>query len=257
MFTREEAGALFIGGEFAERLTDLSLKGHVRSALLKIRAVLPLEEKGYLERLQESTAVITRNDLSDRELGQCLATLQDAVVHRKGARIIYHTNYRDSVDEREIEPLGLVYYGDNWHLIAFCRLRHDIRDFRLDRVQHLELTGETFPERRGFSLREYLADANRSAGLEEVRVRFTREAARHTNARHMFGFVEQIETPDGVEMLFFTSSLQWIAQWILSYGTNAMALYPEELRCLTHSLALAVAGQYGSGEPVSSLQEAG
>ena len=29
-----------------------------------------------------------------------------------------------------MEPLGLIYYADNWHLIAHCRLRQDVRDFR-------------------------------------------------------------------------------------------------------------------------------
>ena len=33
-----------------------------------------------------------------------------------------------------------IFYGDQWHLIAFCRQRHDVRDFRVDRISNMITT---------------------------------------------------------------------------------------------------------------------
>jgi predicted DNA-binding transcriptional regulator YafY len=244
MFTQEEASALFIGGAFVERLTDESLEKHIRSALLKVRTVLPPEKREFIERLQQSVAIYTRPAFDSGESPECLAQVQDALVRRRVLRIDYYAGYNDSHSQRDVEPLGMLFYGDNWHLIAHCRLREDTRDFRLDRVRSIQSLDESFPEHREFSLRRYFEERSRPENLQEVRVLFRREAARHTSAKHLFGFIEQTETVDGIEMLFLTSSLQWIASWLLSYGTSAVALHPEELRSICCEIAQSVAEQY-------------
>jgi predicted DNA-binding transcriptional regulator YafY len=248
MFNQEEASALFIGGEFAERLTDSSLRTHVRSALLKIRAVLPDDRRDFLERLQKSTAIYTRNLFDGEELPPCLALIHDALVRRRVLRMTYYTNYRDDTSQRDVEPLGTIFYGDQWHLIAFCRQRHDVRDFRVDRISSIVMLDEVFPEHVDFSLRNYMETSRRQTNLHEARVLFAPAAARNIAAKHFFGFVEQVETDDGVEVHFLTPSLQWLATWILSYGTSAKALYPEELRTIAYDIARSVVGQYEQQE---------
>src|SRR4029453_17145600 len=58
MLTVEEASALSVGGKLVENLTDASLRKEMESALLKIRSVLPLERRDYLDRLERSTTVV-------------------------------------------------------------------------------------------------------------------------------------------------------------------------------------------------------
>src|SRR5215831_15767057 len=60
MFTPEEASALSIGGKLVDHLTDASLRKQMESALLKIRAVLPRDRQDYVDRLERSTAVVSR-----------------------------------------------------------------------------------------------------------------------------------------------------------------------------------------------------
>jgi proteasome accessory factor B len=43
--------------------------------------------------------------------------------------------------------MGLLRGGDAWLFVGWCRLREGIRGFQLDRIRHLEITGEVFPER--------------------------------------------------------------------------------------------------------------
>ena len=58
--------------------------------------------------------------------------------------------------ERVIHPLGAFFWGRAWTLTAWCELRNDFRNFRLDRMTSVEATGESFEDRPSRSLREYL-----------------------------------------------------------------------------------------------------
>jgi predicted DNA-binding transcriptional regulator YafY len=56
---------------------------------------------------------------------------------------------------REVDPLGIVYMQDTNMLMAWCHLRRDFRVFRLDRMDDLRRTGQSFRPRRVPMLREY------------------------------------------------------------------------------------------------------
>ena len=237
MFTQEEASALLIGGALAERLSDRSLRPHVSSALMKVNAVLPAERKEHAERLHERTSVHFRRAPSSVSDRANLATLQGAVAGRRVVRIRYTNRTRDQVTEREIEPLGLVYYADNWHVLAWCRLREDIRDFRADRIEEIEGLQEIFPERRDFSVDEHMQDFFRKGGGHIVRVRFSMRAAEHTMFAESYGLIEHTERNGGVEMAFSVPSLDWIAHWLLSFAGEVTILEPEELKTMMTGFA--------------------
>jgi predicted DNA-binding transcriptional regulator YafY len=58
--------------------------------------------------------------------------------------------YRDaggSDSERAVEPLGYIGKGEDWYLIAWCRLRDGVRAFRGDRVLDVVVTDEVAPQR--------------------------------------------------------------------------------------------------------------
>ena len=69
-------------------------------------------------------------------------------------------SYRDEAGEqtrREIQPLGLWFWGKVWTLVAWCELREDFRTFRLDRIASLSLTGRKFKPSPERSLSVFLA----------------------------------------------------------------------------------------------------
>ncbi|WP_405086282.1 helix-turn-helix transcriptional regulator [Microbispora sp. NBC_01389] len=62
---------------------------------------------------------------------------------------------------RDVEPgICLGGRGGHWYLVAWCRLRADVRVFRLDRISRAEVTEERFPEPG----RDHLADLAEAAG---------------------------------------------------------------------------------------------
>src|SRR5947209_7353526 len=145
MFTSEEASAIFTGGKLVEHLTDASLRKQMESALMKIRSVLPRDRQDYLDRLERTTAVVSRGvGPIPRLSSETLIPIQRALAERRVLALHYEGIQRREITQRQVEPLGLVFYSDNWHLIAYCRLRRAVRDFRTDRVRKLQLQNELF-----------------------------------------------------------------------------------------------------------------
>src|SRR5580765_1695040 len=172
MFTAEEASALSVGGKLVEKLTDSSLRKQMETALLKIRSVLPRDRQDYLDRLERSTAVVSRRASTIPRLSsEALTPIQRALAERRVLALDYQGGARSELTSRHVEPLGLVYYSDNWHLIAYCRLRRDVRDFRTDRIVRLELRNELFSGHDNFSLKEYLESRRDEEKFEMALIR--------------------------------------------------------------------------------------
>lgn len=52
-----------------------------------------------------------------------------------------------AVTQRTVEPILLAHTGRQWYLVAWCRLRTDVRWFRLDRIADAHLTAEHYVPR--------------------------------------------------------------------------------------------------------------
>ena len=65
-----------------------------------------------------------------------------------------------------MRPLGIFFWGRTWTLAAWCELRTDFRNFRLDRVLDASALDEKFADESGRTLRDMLAQY----GPEAVRL---------------------------------------------------------------------------------------
>jgi predicted DNA-binding transcriptional regulator YafY len=256
MFTADEAAALFMSGEITEQIADESLKQSLRSAMLKVRSVLPQEKKDYLRRLKDTVGVRFRQS-GDELRRDSIMPIQDAIVRRRCLAIQYNTANRGAITDRVVEPLGLVYYARQWHVIAWCRLREDVRDFRLDRIGKWEVLPETYNGHENFSVKDFLRESIAIQELTPVTVTVERDAMEHFRAGMPCSALSEEPLPDNrvkLEMLAF--SLDWLAAWLLGFGDRVEALSPVELRNSMRDMALAIASRYGA-EPPRQQQRAG
>jgi predicted DNA-binding transcriptional regulator YafY len=53
--------------------------------------------------------------------------------------------------------LGLAYWGQSWTLTAWCEMRNGFRNFRLDRIDGLEILHDRFESEPGRTLADFLA----------------------------------------------------------------------------------------------------
>lgn len=143
MFTQDEAGSLLLAGKLVDKMADKSVRQAYTSALHKIKAVLNADGKDHLQHLDSNMAVFLRStqDASSEFPNDFMTSIQGALAKKHVLRINY-TNTHGLCTEREVEPLGVSYYGMAWHLIGWCRLRKEYRDFRSDRIKSLINTGQ-------------------------------------------------------------------------------------------------------------------
>jgi len=76
-----------------------------------------------------------------------VSLVPEAIAARRVVRLAYTAADGETRTTREVEAMGLLRGGDAWVFVGWCRLREGIRGFHLDRIRHLEITEEVFPER--------------------------------------------------------------------------------------------------------------
>lgn len=255
MFTEDETAALFMSGELTEQFGDESLKKSMRAAMLKVRATLPTERNDYLGRLSDSVRINgpfakRGGDENPDQECQHLMPVQKAVVNRCCLTIHYNTGARGDITERTIEPLGLVFYARRWHLIAWCRLRCAVRDFRLDRIETLQPGGETFEDRDDFSVMEYLSHEVDCDQLTPLAMEIQPWLLDRVLADMPARLTKRSGLPDGrlrIEALAY--SLDWMAGWLAGLGAAAVVQSPAELQQKLHANALDLAAVYAEKMP--------
>lgn len=108
-------------------------------------------------------------------LTSILQDLEMAVADSYRLFIVYHKDRGIEPQSRYIDPYGLVYWKGKWYTVAFCHLRKEVRSFRIDRIQSLSKTDNTFERPLGFSARSFflkglLPDSNQLEKLISVRI---------------------------------------------------------------------------------------
>ena len=235
MFTQEEASALLLGAKLAEQFTDGSIKRHFHAALFKIKAVLRSSDKEYVESLTEHIEIVSRYTPDSDSPQTFLTTLQQAIVHKKLVDLHYRSNLKEEVTHRKVEPIGLLHYGSAWHLIGWCHLRNDYRDFRLSRMLGVVVEEVFFDPAAHPSIKEYMAQIQAGSDLLEAIVVFEKHVVKYLQEqKYLNGFVSEEEGNDRVRMKFLTTNLHYFARWLLMYSDGVRVETPEALK--THLL---------------------
>jgi predicted DNA-binding transcriptional regulator YafY len=238
MFTREEATAFLTAEKLMEKLTDPSSDENYKSAMYKIRSVLRMAEKDYLDNIDGHIEVLKSRRSATVKLDlNPLQIILSGIGERTVLSIHYFAMHNQQRTERCIEPVGVFYQDNYWHLIAWCRLREDYRDFRLDRISNISLTKERFRTQHP-NLNEYITRSARERNLRQVVMRVEKRMLSYLNEQKYYnGFVSEREVDGMVEMTFLTEYIEGFVRWMMMYGDTAIIISPEELKTKVKDLA--------------------
>lgn len=175
-FTEDEAMALTTGAMLLERAAAPTLSAYMESALQKVRTVLPPARREDLLRLGRAMDATALASDPESAPGADLALIQKALTRRQPLRFDYRGHGKPHAAPREVEPLGLLRYLGRWHLIAWCRLRGALRDFRTDRMHRPVMLDEHFAPREDFDPGAYVREHMPRPELRAT-VRFHPDAA--------------------------------------------------------------------------------
>lgn len=147
MFDAREAQALVACVRIAQPRIDPALAAGAEDALAKILAVLPAAERAAAE----SLSVYAPSVGPDPQTRERLQRLRQATEQRIKLRLTY-LDLKDDTSMRTVRPLGCFYWGQVWTLAAWCESREDFRNFRVDRIQAIEVLNARFRDEPGRTL---------------------------------------------------------------------------------------------------------
>lgn len=153
-FSQDEANALLIMERLVSRFADRSILANYTTALNKVKAVLKHAQREKLELLNESIKFQLNHEMLNDEFDH-LSTLQNAISGRCIIEIDYQNNNGEN-SKRELEAIGLVFYAYNWHLIAWCHLRNEYRDFRVSRIVKVRNLDIPFRKKDHIKIGDYM-----------------------------------------------------------------------------------------------------
>lgn len=204
----------------------------VEGALAKTERVIP---EIIFRRVQSLRNAIVFNPSiyitqpPDLAHNQFLVRLSAAVQDRQRVQIRYHSS-EGKVTERWLDPYGLVYNEGYWYTVGYCHLRHDMRTFRLDRINDVVPLPETFERHNDFDpLEHVLRSIALSPSTYHVEiVLYTSIETAQTVFLPTDGAFEQKE--EGVIFRRNIAELDWLAYLLLNAPFRVRVIHPPELR---------------------------
>ena len=152
-FTNEEANAFLLMETMVSAFADQSIQKHYTNGMNKVKAVLRSSQKERIDSLSESIRLQISPCI--RPDFEYLSIIQQAISIKSVLEIDYKNN-NEEVSKRMTEPIGLIYYAFSWHLIAWCHLRKDYRDFKVARILKLRNTDLAFTKNDHIELASYM-----------------------------------------------------------------------------------------------------
>jgi predicted DNA-binding transcriptional regulator YafY len=111
------------------------------SALRKIMAAMPPQEASAARELAGRVGFL--HPAVDTPVP---LIIENALAARHVLRLHY-ADKNGALTERDVEPVMFMASPEAWYLVAWCRLREELRVFRLERILAGEDTGEPVPAR--------------------------------------------------------------------------------------------------------------
>ena len=236
-FTAEEAVQLLLGSDLALGLGTAGQREATKSAATKVEAALRPETREEVDRLRERIRVSRWT----QETTPWLPILQQAVIHDRVLELRYHSFGSDELTERQVEPYYLVHYGNDWHLVAYCRLRQEMRDFRAGRIREAELLDERFERLADVDLKSTYHEGE----YQEVRVWIEASSVPWAREAPAYGLRGEEQSEGGSVFVYESRDLRRLLPWLLSWGASARVLSPELVVERVRDEARALAEAYG------------
>lgn len=155
-FNLEEKKSLLHAAVFAME-SGYPFMESLNNATSKLKMFSNQEQEKVLNRHLVGFEVVSR--ICDPAVKPILMELEQAVANECSMEIEYCTGYEGHPKHRVVDPYGMLYWNNKWYAIAFCHLRNEIRNFRVDRIINIISTKNTFKRPEAFSAREFFTES--------------------------------------------------------------------------------------------------
>ncbi len=244
VLTPEESVAMALGTGMVEELWGQLYRESARGALAKLENLLPDEQRQEVAWARRSL-IATGLHRSDQDiLAPILEKLRRAVREHRRITLHYRGSSTPHPEPRSVDPYALVHRWGWWYAVAYCHLRQEMRSFRVDRMESVNLTAQVFQIPADFDIQAYLAEEWKAQPQIQVTMCFAPQGA--PLARYNQAYWETLEgQPDGSVMVTMNvPDLTWAAASVLAYGPLVTVLEPAALRRMLAEWTHAIAAKY-------------
>jgi predicted DNA-binding transcriptional regulator YafY len=199
----------------------------IEGALAKIERVLPAALRQRLQAVQASVA-FHATPAPPQPRAELVLLLSTAIHQHRRVQLRYQAQREET--QRGVDPYGLVSHWDHWYLVGWCRLRRDVRVFRLDRIADATLEEATFTPPDAFDSLTYVLES-----LARARSGWQVEVLLETTLAEMERRIEPgnvlLEATDGgVVMRAHVDQLDLLARWLIMLNCPFVIRQPQQLR---------------------------
>ncbi|MDQ1161057.1 putative DNA-binding transcriptional regulator YafY [Chryseobacterium sp. SORGH_AS 447] len=228
MFTKEEVLSFITAEKLMQKFLHESLGNHYQNAMEKVRSVLKYSDKNLIENIEKQIDVFNYHPKTEDKIQNIIPIILESIAEKKQLTLEYET-VDAQVSTRTIEVVGVFFEFNYWYIMAFCTLRNDFRQFRVDRILKIFKTQNPFLQEYG-QINDYRQSPN--GNRTRVRLLVEKKIIGHlVNSKKYYGLVEEIEREDGIELIFETD---WIKEgfprWLITFADYAEVLEPEFLK---------------------------
>ncbi|MEH6306803.1 YafY family protein [Olivibacter sp. CPCC 100613] len=239
---KEEATSLVAAEKLMQKFGDKTIHEHFSSAMYKIKTALKTVDKEWVSSIESQVVMQPLQIKFSEKAPHALATLFESIARKTQVELLYRALDATQATRRLIEPVGVFHQHHSWHVIGFCHLRNDYRQFRTDRIEEIKNTELPF-ERKHQPLDFYLVQKDQPT-TTSVRIAVEKDMAKYLQwDRNFYGFVSEERFSDKVIMNFEVRDTdEAFSRWFLMFADKATILEPSSLkikvqRLLTKQLA--------------------
>ena len=232
-FTKEEAVAFSLLPGLLEQINH-HIPSEIYSAFEKVKATHQKEQKNQIDDLKKMVSTIQTGTPASQEPNQnYLLDVVQAILNSKTLEVVYHTQSRDVVTTRFIDPYYLIPRDNRFYLIAYCYEKEKFLTFRMSRFIKIEQTEKKF-DKKDFNIKDFFKNTwSIIHGNEKIhfKVLFNKNVARYIMEKELFVTPKLTENEDG--SLLFEVTLNHdkeFLKWVMQYGADAKILEPKEYR---------------------------
>jgi predicted DNA-binding transcriptional regulator YafY len=167
-----------------------------------------------------------------------------------GKRLALHYLRRDKQQrtEREISPLQLVHYRENWVLDAWCHMRNDLRSFAVEAIEGVSVVDKPAKKVSRDEMREHFQSGYgifAGKAIHRAVMKFTAKRAQWVSLESWHPNQSSRWEHDGSFILEVPySNDEELVMDLMRYGSDVEVLGPPELREHVHHALSAAAKQY-------------
>jgi predicted DNA-binding transcriptional regulator YafY len=231
-YSEESVISFALAVRLASTIPDTRIKNELYDFIGKVFNVRYHGRKLDIRDVSEKISV--KNIEYSRVNEEYFHSIVNALFQGTPLTISYYSPHSKNETERTVLPLHLMQYMGSWHLIAFCSLRNDIRDFALSRIRSMDLSGQNIclpddlPPVKEYTRKHF--GIMQGGKTRKVCLKFSPSVADWIEEKVWHPEQEQTLKKDGsLELRFPAADFKELIKRILSHGPDVKVIFPKSL----------------------------